>query len=86
MRAEVAALTSDLVAIDSVNPALIAGGAGEGEIATFVAGWAARAGLSAERLEATPGRPERDRPRAAAPAAAVRCCSARTSTPSASRA
>jgi acetylornithine deacetylase len=52
-----AELLSELVAIDSVNPALVPGGAGEGEIAGHVAGWARAAGLEAELLEATPGRP-----------------------------
>jgi acetylornithine deacetylase len=40
-----------------VNPALVPGGAGEGEIARFVAGWARDQGLAAEIVEATPGRP-----------------------------
>jgi acetylornithine deacetylase len=46
-----------LVAIDSVNPSLVAGGAGEPEAAAYVASWARAAGLEAETLEATPGRP-----------------------------
>jgi acetylornithine deacetylase len=50
-------LVERLVAIDSVNPALVGGGAGEAEIAAFVAGWARDAGLSATVLEGTPGRP-----------------------------
>jgi acetylornithine deacetylase len=54
---DVAELLAALVAIDSVNPSLVAGGAGEGEIAAFVAGWARDAGLQAQVLEATPGRP-----------------------------
>jgi acetylornithine deacetylase len=54
---EVADLTAALVAIDSVNPALVPGGAGEGEIAGFVAEWARGAGLEAEVLEGTPSRP-----------------------------
>jgi acetylornithine deacetylase/succinyl-diaminopimelate desuccinylase-like protein len=54
---DVAELLAALVAIDSVNPSLVAGGAGEGEIAAFVAGWAGDAGLQAQVLEATPGRP-----------------------------
>jgi acetylornithine deacetylase len=54
---DVIALTSQLVAIDSVNPSLVPGGAGEGEIARFVADWAGQAGLEAEIVEATPGRP-----------------------------
>jgi acetylornithine deacetylase len=57
MREDVIDLLSRLVAIDSVNPALVPGGAGEAEIAVFVAGWARDAGLAADVLEATPGRP-----------------------------
>ncbi len=54
---DVIELTRRLVAIDSVNPALVPGGAGEPEIARFVAAWAAENGLAAKWLEATPGRP-----------------------------
>lgn len=54
---ELARLTSELVAIDSVNPSLVAGGAGEAEIARFVAAWLGEAGLDVEVLEHTPGRP-----------------------------
>jgi acetylornithine deacetylase len=54
---DAAALTAALVAIDSVNPSLVPGGAGEAGIAAFVAGWAREAGLEAEVLEATAGRP-----------------------------
>jgi acetylornithine deacetylase len=50
-------LVADLVAIDSVNPALVPGGAGETEIARFVAGWLERAGLAVELVEPAPGRP-----------------------------
>ncbi|HEY1518731.1 MAG TPA: M20/M25/M40 family metallo-hydrolase [Solirubrobacteraceae bacterium] len=50
-------LLSRLVAIDSVNPSLVAGGAGEREIAAFLAGWARDSGLEVTMLEATPGRP-----------------------------
>jgi acetylornithine deacetylase len=57
VRADVVDLTSRLVAIDSVNPSLVAGGAGEPEIAAFVAGWARSAGLEATVLERTSGRP-----------------------------
>ena len=57
MRDEVIELTSGLVAIDSVNPSLVTGGAGEGEIASFIADWATQAGLEVQRLEETPGRP-----------------------------
>jgi acetylornithine deacetylase len=38
-RREVEQLLSDLLAIDSVNPDLVAGGAGEGAIAGCAAGW-----------------------------------------------
>jgi acetylornithine deacetylase len=54
---EIAELTGQLVAIDSVNPDLVPGGAGEGAIARFVAGWLERAGLEVELDEAAPGRP-----------------------------
>ena len=57
MPTTLADLLADLVAIDSVNPSLVAGGAGEGEAAAFVAGWAREAGLGVQLLEATPGRP-----------------------------
>jgi acetylornithine deacetylase len=50
-------LTRRLVAIDSVNPALVEGGAGEREIAAFVRAWAEGEGLEAEIVEATTGRP-----------------------------
>jgi acetylornithine deacetylase len=54
---EIVALLRDLVAIDSVNPSLVPGGAGERAVAAYVGDWAGRAGLEVERLEATPGRP-----------------------------
>lgn len=54
---EVVSLLSDLVAIDSVNPSLVPGAAGEAAIAAYVAGWLADAGLEAEMPEAAPGRP-----------------------------
>src|SRR3954470_527834 len=50
-------LTGRLVAIASVNPSLVSGGAGEEEIVQFIARWAADAGLEARVLEETPGRP-----------------------------
>ena len=50
-------LLAGMVAIDSVNPSLVAGGAGEREIAAYVADWARTAGLEVEILEATAGRP-----------------------------
>jgi acetylornithine deacetylase len=50
------ALVADLVAIDSVNPELVPGGAGELEIARFIAGWLEAAGLEARIDEIAPGR------------------------------
>src|SRR5919198_3494335 len=49
-------LTAELVRIDSVNPNLIPGGAGEGEIARFVAAWLEQAGLDVETDEVAAGR------------------------------
>jgi acetylornithine deacetylase len=49
-------LLGDLVAIDSVNPDLVPGGAGEAELARFVGGWLEDAGLEVELDEVTPGR------------------------------
>jgi acetylornithine deacetylase/succinyl-diaminopimelate desuccinylase family protein len=54
---DVAGLVSALVSIDSVNPDLVPGGAGEGEVASYVAGWMREAGLEVEIAEAAPGRP-----------------------------
>ena len=50
-------LLAALVAIDSVNPSLAPGGAGEGEIAAFVSAWGAANGLETETIETVPGRP-----------------------------
>jgi acetylornithine deacetylase/succinyl-diaminopimelate desuccinylase-like protein len=52
-----AELTARLVAIDSINPDLIPGAAGEGAVAEFVAGWMRDAGLEVDLHEAAPGRP-----------------------------
>ena len=49
-------LVADLVAIDSVNPDLVPGGAGEMEIARFIAGWLEAAGVEARIDEIAPGR------------------------------
>jgi acetylornithine deacetylase len=49
-------LTAELVRIDSVNPDLVPSGAGEGEIARFVAGWLGDAGLAVETEEVAAGR------------------------------
>jgi acetylornithine deacetylase len=51
------ALLAELVSIDSVNPALVPGGAGEEEIAQAVARALREAGLDVEVAEAAPGRP-----------------------------
>jgi acetylornithine deacetylase len=50
-------LLAQLVAIDSVNPSLVPGGAGEARIAAFVAGWLAERGLEVTVDEPLPGRP-----------------------------
>jgi len=55
-RSAVAELVGALVAIDSVNPDLVSGGAGEAEIASFVAGWLRDAGLDVTLDEPAPGR------------------------------
>src|SRR5215211_3481249 len=52
-----AELVASLVAIESVNPELVPGGAGEAEIAEFVAGWLRDAGLEVGLDAAAPGRP-----------------------------
>jgi acetylornithine deacetylase/succinyl-diaminopimelate desuccinylase-like protein len=49
-------LLSRLVAIDSVNPSLVDGGAGEAEAAAFVAAWGRAAGLDVDGVGA-PARP-----------------------------
>jgi acetylornithine deacetylase len=54
---DVADLAAALVRIDSVNPSLIAGAAGETEIAAFVADWLEQAGLEVDVIEPVPGRP-----------------------------
>jgi acetylornithine deacetylase len=50
-------LLAQLVAIDSVNPSLVPGGAGEARIAAFVAGWLTERGLEVTVDEPLPGRP-----------------------------
>ena len=50
-------LLSDLVAIDSVNPSLVPGAAGEQQIADTVAAELRRAGLDVTLQDAAPGRP-----------------------------
>ncbi len=50
-------LLQDLVRIDSVNPALVEGAAGESAAASFVARWGEARGLEVVRLEPVAGRP-----------------------------
>jgi acetylornithine deacetylase len=50
-------LLRDLIAIDSVNPSLVAGGAGEGEVASMVAKEMRGIGMDVEVTEVAPGRP-----------------------------
>jgi acetylornithine deacetylase len=50
-------LLNELIAIDSVNPSLVSGAAGEAEIASFVANQLTAIGLDVEVTEVTPGRP-----------------------------
>lgn len=54
---EITSLLHQLVAIDSINPDLVIGGAGEQEIAHFVAQWLERAGVEVTLDESVPGRP-----------------------------
>jgi acetylornithine deacetylase len=54
---EVEELLSDLVRIDSVTPWLIPDGAGEGDIARFIAEWLAPLGVEVDLEEVVPGRP-----------------------------
>jgi acetylornithine deacetylase len=51
-RTDLIDLASRLVAIDSVNPALVEGGAGEADVAAFVAAWGREAGLDVELVGA----------------------------------
>jgi acetylornithine deacetylase len=50
-------LLASPVAIDSVNPSLVAGAAGEKEIARFVLAWLQDRGIATQAYEAEPGRP-----------------------------
>ena len=50
-------LLDALLRIDSVNPGLDPGGAGEADIAAVVADWGRAAGLRTQVVEGTPGRP-----------------------------
>jgi acetylornithine deacetylase len=57
VRDELTELLARLVEIESVNPSLVPGAAGEQRIAAFVTAWAEANGLEADVSEATPGRP-----------------------------
>jgi acetylornithine deacetylase len=50
------ALLARLVAIDSINPNLVLGGAGERDIAHFAANWLVEAGVKVTLDEPVPGR------------------------------
>src|SRR5688572_24184979 len=50
-------LLEDLVAIDSVNPSLVPGARGEGEIARRIAAECVSAGLAVDVVDVAPGRP-----------------------------
>ena len=64
VRSDLAELTGQLVAIDSTNPDLVPGGAGEAEIAAFVAGWLRRGGPRGRAVRSRAGTAERRRGRA----------------------
>ncbi len=55
--AEAKKLLGDLIAIDSVNPSLVPGGAGEQAAADYIAGYLAELGLVARLDTVAPGRP-----------------------------
>ena len=86
MNSDLTSLVAALVAIDSVNPSLVSGGAGEDKIVTFIESWSRANGLESERLEETRGRLGAWSCEPAARVAAARCFSAVTSTLSMSRA
>ena len=54
---ELNSLLADLVAIDSVNPDLVPGGAGEGRLAEYIARWGRDNRLETHVQEVRPGRP-----------------------------
>ena len=64
-------LLQQLVSINSVNPDLVPGGAGEAAIADFCSAWLAERGFEVHRLEEHPGRP-RSSASPRVPAAAAR--------------
>ena len=54
---DLSALIRSLVAIDSVNPALVSGAPGEGPIARWIVSWCQERGIATTWLEGTAGRP-----------------------------
>lgn len=54
---ELETLLADLISINSINPDLVPGGAGEQACAEFISEWCARAGLDVTVREVQPGRP-----------------------------
>lgn len=54
---ELLQVLGDLVTINSINPDLVPGASGEGEVAAFIARWLEAAGLEVHRHEVRPGRP-----------------------------
>jgi acetylornithine deacetylase len=54
---DIAALAAELVAIESINPGLLADAAGEEHVARHVAAWCEDAGLDVAIEEVVPGRP-----------------------------
>jgi len=54
---ELEQLISDLVSINSINPDLVPGSPGEGEVAHYIADWLTRADLEVELVESVTGRP-----------------------------
>lgn len=57
MNDDVTALLVELIGIDSVNPDLVPGGAGEAEIARYCADWLVVRGFEARLIDSPPGRP-----------------------------
>lgn len=54
---DISNLLRQLVAIDSINPDLVPGGAGEQALAHYVEGWCRQRGLEVHLEDAAPGRP-----------------------------
>src|SRR5690554_6003941 len=52
-----ASLLAQLIAVDSSNPDLVPGAAGESQIADLVTAWLEPRGFEVHRLEERPGRP-----------------------------